>query len=330
MRKIFYFFIFVLLLSGCHKDLKGKTTLDDQKSGVSYCVGRLNFELPKPWIQHSSVLAIFEPRGVGDDGDVIEVLTNENWNKVLFQNSINSRIAEIKTHERSKTDILELKEVIGPEEIIIRIRRIGFSYKSELHKLINGTYLRISTDSYNGQYGSAENRLKNFSRSILVFDRSQNTGFCIGNVVATGDFVKESVDVYFENPEHPDALLSFDINTYREDEEKSLIERVSGKDSLLNLFKIHAKVIRKGEIKAAGMTVQEWMAWMPSDDENSSKYLHFAMESRRDKPTQERPSIHIEFKTGMSGKDGDKMENSYGESDAVVLWDNFVKSISIK
>jgi hypothetical protein len=330
MRKLFILALLIGWLAGCGKDLKGNVILDNDASSVEHCVGSLKFKLPTSWQQEPSILSAFKPAGVDQDGDGIEVLTTMNISPADFKKIIAAHVGEIKSLQDANTDVLELLKDFGSDGVLIRIRRIGSSYSSEMHKLFGGTYVRLSTDSYNDTFVSAEQRLTDFLSGLRMAEVRAKDKFCLGNLDVTGDFAKESAKVLFKNSTHKDALISVAVDTYRPDEVESLFDRVSGPDSLLAIFGINPNVIRKREIVAAGMPAQEWMSWMPATDEKGSKHLHFAIETRRDGVGRDRPLVHIEFKTGRRGKDGSDLENTYEEADAVKLWDSLTSSLSLK
>jgi hypothetical protein len=252
-----------------------------------------------------------------------------NTSQAEFTRAFAAHIAEISSYQDSTTDVLALQKSLGPNEFLIRIRRIGSSYTSEIHKLIGETYVRLSADSYNDTFISAEQRLAIFLGGVHVPILNKDE-FCLGNLGVEGKFVSESAKVLFKNPTHEDARVSVNVDTYRSDEAESLFDRVSGGDSLLARFGINPDVIRKREFVAAGMAAQEWMSWMPPTGQNESKNLHFALETRRDRADRGHPSVHIEFKTGRRGKDGVRINNTYDEAGAIKLWDDLISSLSLR
>ncbi|WP_338764299.1 T6SS immunity protein Tli4 family protein [Massilia sp. METH4] len=332
MNYLLIVFAMAGLLSACRENEdKGVAMKSEAYNTVPYCAGRVSFLLPEGWRQRRSVQATFGLEGVGDDGDDIEVVTEEGLSQKNFEEKILVRTAEIRKSQDIDTDVLELKHIVGPQEILFRIKRIGSSYSSELHKLIDGTYVRMSTDSFNGQFVAAEHRLYDFAKALRSnTGHSAEGGFCIGVISVLQKYSSEAIRVGYESSEHSDALLSLDIDTFRPDEGVSLFQRVTGTDSLLNRFGVTSRVIRKRETKVAGMTAQEWMAWMPADKSSDSGRFLFAVESRRTKPDRLRPSIHAELETARRSTDGARQQNSLSESEAVILWDNFVESFATR
>lgn len=318
-------------LLGCGNDSAGARDISkNQAPGVMHCMGRVVFSLPASWTPGPSVTAAFRASGAADDAEDTEVLTRENWTRELFSKSVTERLEEIRSVADATTDVLEANEVVGPDEVLIRIRVIGSTYSSELHKMIGKTYVRLSSQSYEGKYAAAEDRLRNISRELhVVGPKTLAGGFCLGSVVLTGQYIKEWVLADFYNTDHEGALLSFNVDTYRQDERATLFDRAGGKDSLLTRFGMSPEVIRKRKIVMAGMQAQEWLAWMPGGDgDKNSRFLQFTAETHRNLPAGARPSVHISFTSARRTSEGVKAQNSYTEGDALRLWDGLINSVT--
>ena len=154
-------------------------------------------------------------------------------------------------------------------------------------------------------------------------------GFCIGPIAVQGNYDLEQTDFAFRSKKRPDVIIVIDIDTYSSSSEESdtLLQRVSGERSLLSIFDVRHKVLRKGNLTIAGMKAQEWLATFENGDHKDQQ---FALESYRPKPSPDHPELHMEMTTGQQDLDGVRHTSSLSDKEAMAVWDTMVKSIRLR
>jgi hypothetical protein len=291
------------------------------KETRAVCMGRHQMELPKDFEQAMGSSSIFTPPGLTDAGAPIDVKVKAAAvDAAEFQRQVELRRGALLAAQRKATNVLKETIRVSKEATIFRVMEIDDAYNDELHLLRDGVYIVASTDSYENSYQKAEARLLEFAGHVQKAG-AEPKGFCLGPVVVNGRYAGEYGKLSFRSKAAPDVQVSVVVDTYTPDESKSLLQRVSGGDSLLTRMGAHPKVLRKGELQVAGMNAQEWLAWIQPEDDSARKQYSFALETRRPAPGPLQPSLHLEFDAGKRGESGLSQEQ------AVALWDSVSRSI---
>jgi hypothetical protein len=309
-----------VLLTACSL-VEAKPVAPISKEVRAVCMGRHQMELPKDFEQAMGSSSIFTPPGLTDAGAPIDVVVKAAGVDVAeFQRQVELRRGALLAAGRKASNVL--KEVIGvsKEAVIFRVMEIDDAYNDELHLLRDGVYIVASTDSYENSYVKAEARLVEFAGHVEKAGEAPK-GFCLGPVAVNGRYAGEYGKLSFRSKAAPEVQVSVVVDTYAPDESKSLLQRVSGGDSLLTRMGAHPKELRKGELQVAGMHAQEWLAWIQPEDDSPRKQYSFALETRRPAPGPLQPSLHLEFDAGRRGESGLSQEQ------AVALWDSVSRSI---
>jgi hypothetical protein len=304
-----------------------------KKETQTFCVGRHLIDLPMGFEPVVQVTALFKQPGLTKNGAPMSVaIRAAGITRPLFSAMVTKRKAEIVAFGDDTTDILKEAKALGEDATMFRILRIKEAYTSELHVLKGDTYLTIEANSYHARFLEAEEHLNAFVADIVIAASPSipQRGFCLGPVVAKGLYDKESANFSFRNKERPDIVISIGVNTYVRDESETLLQRVSGPDSLLKKFDARNKVLREGELKVAGMRAQEWLSWVKLGEHRDKKQFGFALETMRPAPGPDYPLIHIELDTGESDLNGVRHVNSLTDEEAIALWDSIVKSIRLR
>ena len=293
------------------------------------CIGRHQIDVPKDFEQMMSLTSIFTPPGLTEAGAPIDVaLKSGRIERNAFKAEVDKRHAAIKAAQRRVTRVLKEVIPVGHDATIFRILEVAQSYKSELHFWKGGAYLVATSASYENSYKQAEERLVAFAANVEPVPASgPQGGFCLGPVTVKGNYAGEYATFAFRSKAAPDVVLSVELDTYAPDESQSLLKRVGGPDSLLKKFQANNKVMREGEIKVAGMRAQEWLSWVKLGREGDKKQYGFALETMRPVPGEMQPRIHVELDSGQSGPNGERLDNSLDDQQAVSLWDAMVKTI---
>ena len=89
-------------------------------------------------------------------------------------------------------------------------------------------------------------------------------------------------------------------------------------------------VLRKAELKVAGMRAQEWLGWaMLEEGKNRHKEPTFNLETMRTVPSLEQPLMHLDMLTGQADVSGDLNTKPPSGCEAITMWNTIVKSIRL-
>jgi hypothetical protein len=326
------FLIGCLALSACDKYNQSETPmLNKFEEKTVQCLGRYNFTLPADFKQLSGSTAEFRAAHQSSKiGTVTLKVIGANVERKLYEQGVRERLAELSTQRDSNLDKFEEAKNVSPELSVFRVRKVGQTHVTEIHANIDNAYIVATLKSRDEKYAEALNELLRFARNISLSDNRadhvRTDGFCIGPVIVQGAYDVESVSTAYRSAIRPDVVLKIMMNTFVGDEPETLFDRVSGQNSLLNIFNMPHKVLRKREFKFGEMRAQEWLANM-TDPDTHRKHFTFSLETLRQNPSLLSPKIHIDFDTGTKGPDGVGHETSMSESEAVDFWDNFIASV---
>jgi hypothetical protein len=299
--------LLISLNGGCTN--KDELVMPDHKKMETICMGRHLIDLPEGFKPMLPLSAIFRPQS-GDETDtsidvnVLDLLASPE----VFAAGVEKKRGELVAASRGNTNVLKDVLAIGRDSTLFRIQEIKDSYTSELHLLKGKVSIGAKVESYDGHFNEAETALfafaKNLDAPTTKGDRQQ-TGFCLGPIVVQGLYKFEFANFFFRSEAQPDVTITIDIDTYGRDGPGTLLQRMTGPNSLLEIFNVRHAVIRKGELNIAGMPAQEWLGSTKLGENADKKQFKFALETRRMKPGPVAPRIHIELDTGQN----DRTEN---------------------
>jgi hypothetical protein len=328
MNKAWFALALFTALLGCKAEMKGAAPLSikDEKMSM-HCVGRHILGLPDTFTPTSTATGQFKFRAQKQDDAFEVVVRSAHLTPDKFRVEVAKRRTEIERRGSGKVDVLTLEKPLNDQATLFRVRRIDDAYISEIIFLRGGSVIRVSVDSFENQFLSAEERLIRFAAGIIELNRAGPTagdnGFCLGGVVVTGDLEEEAGRFNFDDG--VGDTLGVDIDTYAEDAEVGLLSRVSGPDSLLTKFDVHHRVLRSGERTVAGMRAQEWLGWAQVGEHQNT--FAFTLETMRAAPGKNAPKIHLSLDTAQTLPDGTLTKNTMSDEQATQLWDSVVKSI---
>jgi len=329
-EKVFYA-LFFLLSAGCSKPDFGKPIVADHPiKNITFCFGRHLIDMPEKFSPTDRVIAIFSLSGkTNNEGAINIVVQKRILSKEQFNQSINLRKAELEEAAYHNTNVLkEVRDVKGQTRIF-HTQVIGKSYSTELHFLLSGKYIVLKADSYHDNYLAVEKNLLELANNFEVNSetKSSENSFCLGGVSIRGNYQKEYAEFRFRNPELPDVKVEINVDTYTRDGDKTLLARLDGPDSLLKIFGVKNKVLRKGELKTASMKSQEWLSWTILNDKEKKKHYGFALETTRPVGAPLLPQIHLELDAVDSI--GERAKNSHAsrEKKLIELRDSITRSI---
>ena len=340
MRPSIFYLLMVILLAGCGLSDKEKVTVSELTQDMqTFCVGRHLIDVPKGFSSIIGGAANFMLAGVS-----IEV-ADPFWVSIKavdisaqqFRSAVDKQRAEVAANRNmlSKDSMLKEFKSVGENAFLLRAYESSLSrdsFRSELHLLIEGVHVVVAEKSFENEFLQAEKRIEAFSKNLVrVQPSSTAKGFCIGPIAVQGDsYSLEQTDFTFRSKKRPDVIIEIDIDTYSNSSQESdtLLQRVSGERSLLSIFDVRHKVLRKGNLTIAGMKAQEWLATFENGDHKDHQ---FAFESYRPKPSSPaHPAIHMEMTTGQQDLDGVRHTSSLSDKEAMAVWDTMVKSIRLR
>lgn len=295
------------------------------------CMGRHEITIPVDFVQMMSSTSIFTPPGLTKEGAAIDVMVRSaRMDAGEFKQQVDKRHAEILAADEETTNVLKEVTTLSKEATIFRVNVVGHAYKDELHLWKGGTYVVATTESFYDSYKQAEARLGELAANVEVTARTPQPGFCLGPIVIKGKYVGEFGKLSFRSKATPDVVLAVSVDTYAANESKTLLQRVSGGDSLLSKLDAHPDVLKKGELEVAGMPAQQWLAAYRMGEGGKDKQFSFALETLRPRPAPLQPLIYIEFGTGKRGGDRSLPRSAWSDAEAIGLWDSIIKTIRVR
>jgi hypothetical protein len=311
---------FALLMVGCDEGGNDRTAKIKMNGAMkSYCIGHSLINLPEEYSPTSAVTAAFTPdQNFVEDGDIDLLVKPETDLKTAHQRIV-ERHAELLTGGRISDKLSQVRDLPDGGKLF-RVRIIDDAYRSEVHWMLNGSYLVASIKSFKNQVAQAETMLLDFAHGVEPQPADgPSASFCLGGFAVKGTYRSEFASFYFVSAKMPDVSFSVDVNTYQKDAKQSLHQRLGRPGALFEKFHIKESMLRKAETRVAGMRAQEWASVIRPGEKDSDQDISFLLESMRPVPSPATPKIHLEMNvTGISAHD---------EKGALALWDTVAKSI---
>lgn len=315
--------LLTVFLGACERKVE---TRNEPVSRTS-CVGRHRLELPDDF-QLSLPVALSLSRSF-NGGDPIKVEIEVIADQVTssdIQARMDARIAEIASYSTGETDILKVSDRIGEGAYRIRINKVEDYYASELHILISGTYVKLSSLSRESNVAQVEQALVALASNITHGGEGMKPAdsFCAGSVLVDGGNISESSIFTFRGKKRADVLIDVMIDSHARDDRAGLLDRVNGSKTLLRFLSKRPRVIRQGERMLGDMSAQEWLSVAEVD--GLTQYI-FAIETvGRKRPSPDAPNIHVELRSGQYDSSG-RQANSLNDETAVAMWDKIIGSM---
>ena len=329
MRHIFTCIVGLSLLCGCEiKEEKQLTMGPPTNVYLKHCAGRHTIDFPWQYELVEGTAGTFKPSGTSGEYSSIAVVISKNGiGPFKFVAEVSRRRAVLKAAVDETTDIFTLERQVASETVLFRINRIDDAYVSEIHFLRGGAFVTATIKSWNREFVNAELVLEKFVQGVQVSGDGQPGAFCLGPVKIFGNFQEETGSYLFRDKVQMGNSFNLDIDTFKPDEKISLLQRMSGSDSLLTKFKSDHKVIRARKISFADMNGEEWLGSIKLGDPVDPKKLQFVLESVRSIPSKIAPYFHLSFETGKTLEDGTVNPVVMPEDEASKQWDTVVSSI---
>jgi hypothetical protein len=325
------FLIFIVSIYGCNEKKKEEKEMQiDGSTERTYCIGRHFINFPKKFIESPVSTGFFRNSDVDAQGRGFDVvIRSEEFTPTMFKVEVQKRRLEIKNAEDGNVDVLRLDKALSNDATMFRIQKIEDGYVSEIHMLRGASLVVVKLNSFRNQYAAAEEALIRFVAMVRDprnrGEAHRYKGFCLGSLIFEGEFLEENGSTSFKD--NAGQSFEVDIDTYAPEEDVPLLKRMSGPNSLLNLFQVDHTVLRARERTVAGMHAQEWLGWAKTREGENAKQLKFALDTMRERPTKSTPRIELTFDTAQPLENGLPTKTVISDDDAIELWDSVVNSI---
>lgn len=327
----FYAVILVIVCGCTEKNGGAEVEKQNEELLVQHCAGRLVLQLPGSFSISPIVTGVFKEDGYGLESEPLNVSVVAREVPLNLSSEVQSRNAEIEKGASANVNVLRSKKELDDGVTIFRIQRVDDAFASEILFLRGSSLISARVNSYNGEYLAAEERLSRFAKKIYTMSGTsaseENVGFCLGPVVVKGDYVVEKGQFQFKDERGEQFELR--VDTYASNEPVSLLERMSGPQSLLRSFNVPYEVYRSKERTIGGMRGQEWLGSMQVAEEGNEAF-QFVLETHRQKPGKSAPSFKLTFETAQPLEDGTQTKTMISQSDAIQRWDRIVNSVHIR
>ncbi|MBU6522324.1 hypothetical protein GNZ10_03485 [Ralstonia sp. 3N] len=349
-------FLASLLLVDCQRATPSPfPPMDLNQPFKTHCVGRMLIDLPEEIRQYPDSLPggyvkLFY--GLDKNFRTVDVIVPEQRQPEVeptllrekFEQAVRERQDELraKLNEKTKAPMLVSSRPVGENGVLIRryeSAQLGDVFVSELHLLADGIrYVVFGAAIYpiGGMYGEdgetaevVESRLKNLAANTRAYINAESAGpgFCVDGVVLNDKHDDERGKFEFGSSFHKD--VGFDIYTEALTEQDEGLharaaERMAGAPAG---FWAGFHTLRKGIRQVAGMQAEESLH---DFTEQKVKQQLFVVETWRDLPAYEQPSMQMRMSTGGQLNTGEYVSTSLNNDDAVRLWDKIVNSIRVR
>lgn len=294
---------------------------------IPHCIGRLIVDLPEEFAPHGGTTGTVIPRDTNALSSKMEIeVVSVGINKQQFQSEIASRKLELTKAGTDTENALKATFDKPDGSVLFRILKVADGYIGELDKLVGNAHVRISAVSYHKTFEQVETDIVHFASAIVPAGIGTPSDFCLGAVSVGGINLEESAQFYFSSNRRPDLHIEVNVDTFQPDKTKPLLARMSDAGSLVKVFDIKHRTLRKNELTVAGMRAQEWLGVANLGEREGIEY-NFTLETLRQVPGPFNPALQIQLMSGQYDKSGVKHPNSLDDGSALQLWDPIVKSI---
>jgi hypothetical protein len=320
----FWLVLLIIALLGCQGKSKPKM---ENLNMISHRAGRLIVDLPDEFRSDGGATATFTPRGNNALATKMEVqVVSSDTSRQKFDNAV--ALHKLELLKAGPDDENALKETLARPDgsVLFRMVKVGNAYISELNQLVGDVHVRITAASYHGTYEKVEGALFQFAALIVPLAAGKASDFVLDTVSVGGINVDETAQFYYRSTRRPDLRIEIAIDTFQPDADKPLLARMSGDASLLKVFDVNHRTVRKGELTVAGMHAQEWLGVARLGKNNDTEY-NFVLETLRPAPGPFRPAMQLQLMSGQYDVSGVKLPNSLDDDKALQLWDPIIKSV---
>ncbi len=332
MRAVSAVVLVMVAMLGCtdkRKESEHATVKNVQM--VQHCVGRTIISMPDAYVLADGSTGSFKLAGQAEqDAEISVVVTANHVTPVQFKAALASHRGELLAASNPLVKVLRFEQDFESRGTLFRIQEIADAYRSEIGFLVGTSFVVASLDSYGNKFLKAEEILGNFVRSVQSIDRSAGPqpGFCLGPVLVAGNPQLETARVLFRSESLKGTAFGVTTDTYRPSGEKTLLNRMSGPDSLMTVFEAGQTELRARELKLGELHAQEWLGFIKTKPNQGGKKYIFALETIRDRPAKTAPHLHVEFETGHAIGEGKYAPLTLNNEEAMAMWDAVVGSIT--
>ncbi|WP_108219958.1 T6SS immunity protein Tli4 family protein [Pseudomonas sp. GL-R-19] len=366
-RRLFFTCLTLALLAGCtafkQPSKQEKQTVHELTNNMrTWALGRGLIDLPANWTGGGDVMLYY---GLGADHSTVEVrvlgdgVTQERFDAALQERA--RRISAVKNYKNSDVSMLVSAKMASPREKLLQYykqatRRQTFVHES--HLLIDGVYVMLRAESYNGDTVPVETHLLKLSKEIFkVTPENAGAGFALGPIVIRSHHDQEIATFNFRPPAS-DVSLEVYVNALSPGESEPLLIRT--KETTRVFLADDYDNLRGGATSIASMRAEELLIGFSDDThrqllflaENyrkarslSSPFMSFSLTAGGIKSRPKNPDVEVdlvrwtlpefankgyELPLWQQPASPDPVNPSLSDYEAMAVWDAILKSVRMR
>lgn len=305
----------------------------------THCIGRYLIDLPEEYAMTSgSELELYY--GLGKDFKRIKVQVPSQWSdQPALTKTIRKATIDLETDQHfkslSKSMLAEFKEI---DKQMALIRAYSSPHTLTSFELSLFAQRGNAVIQYiNKKYSSSEESIDYFESQLIKAAQSTtyastpesaSRGTCLGSAVIDAKQDGEVFRISFLSKQHPDVKIAIDMNSLPEKGDGGLLQRVDSKAGTLRLLDFSSSTLRRGKRPIAGRPGEELL---DTGKDKGKVVRYFVAETLVTEPSSPvRPVIAISMNMGGQDKDGEYIDPSLSEREALAWWDAIVGSIRLR
>jgi hypothetical protein len=305
----------------------------------THCIGRYLIDLPEEYVMTpGSELELYF--GLGKDFESVKIqVPRQNGNQPTLEKIIRRSAGDLEARQHfkspSKNMLAGIKEI---DKNIKFVRSFSSPYaidslKLQLFAQHSEAIVRFEDFKYDNPNSSlehVENQLLHAAQNTTYAAKPESAGrgACLGSAVIDAKQDGEVFRISFLSKQHPDIKIAIDMNSLPEKGDGGLLQRVDSKAGMLRLLDFSSSTLRRGKRPIAGRPGEELL---DAGKDKGKVVRYFVVETLVTEPSSPaRPVIAISMNMGGQNKDGEYVDPSLSEREALAWWDAIVGSIRLR
>jgi len=305
----------------------------------THCIGRYLIDLPEEYaMTPGSELELYY--GLGKDFERVKVqLSRQQGDQPTLEKMIRKVSGDLQSEQHFKSpskNMLAGVNEISQSTILVRAyddQSLLNYFRFHLYALRGEAIARFEGFNYTDSRRTPEYIEKQLieaaqNTTYAAKPESAGRGTCLGSVVVDAKQDGEVFRISFLSKQHPDAKIAIDMNSLPEKGDGGLLQRVDSKAGMLRLLDFSSSTLRRGKRPIAGRPGEELL---DTGKDKGKVVRYFVAETLVTEPSSPaRPVIAISMNMGGQDKDGEYIDPSLSEREALAWWDAIVGSIRLR
>jgi hypothetical protein len=302
----------------------------------THCIGRYLIDLPEEYaITPASELELYY--GLGKDFERIRVqIPRQHADQPTLGKMVRTAAGDLEVRQHfespSKNMLARVKEISKSDTMVVAYRdsRVSEYFRFHLYALRGQAIARFEGFNYTDSRRTPEYIEKQLIEAAQNTTYAENPesagrGTCLGPAVIDAKQDGEVFRISFLSKQHPDARIAIDMNSLPEKGDGGLLQRVDSKAGMLRLLDFSSSTLRRGKRPIAGRPGEELL---DTGKDKGKVVRYFVAETLVTEPSSPaRVVIAISMNMGGQDKDGEYIDPSLSECEALAWWDTIVGSI---